>query len=177
MWLSGVGTVLQTERSLVQFPARARAWVEGQVPSVWEATNLCFFLCCFPLCLPPFLLSKNEYIKSWKQCSTIHSISTVAPDEKWPIICIIAPLYIMCTFPVAAFTIFSLSFSCFTMKCWGVVFVFTLLEVCGASFISKFISHLTWETVSHHFFKKSFPATLSSCPLRLQLQICPITWY
>ena len=32
MWLSGLSASLQTKGSLVQFPARAHAWVEGQVP-------------------------------------------------------------------------------------------------------------------------------------------------
>ena len=33
VWLSGLSTGLQTERSLVQFPVRALAWVVGQAPS------------------------------------------------------------------------------------------------------------------------------------------------
>ena len=32
MWLSGLGVILQTKRSLVWCPARAHAWVAGQVP-------------------------------------------------------------------------------------------------------------------------------------------------
>ena len=33
VWLSGLSTGLQTEGLLVQFPARAHAWVAVQVPS------------------------------------------------------------------------------------------------------------------------------------------------
>ena len=33
VWLSGLNASLQTQRSLVQFPVRAHAWVVGQVPS------------------------------------------------------------------------------------------------------------------------------------------------
>ena len=33
VWLSGLSTGLQTQRSLVWFPVRAQAWVAGQVPS------------------------------------------------------------------------------------------------------------------------------------------------
>ena len=32
MWLSWWGIILQSERSLVQFPVRAHAWVAGSVP-------------------------------------------------------------------------------------------------------------------------------------------------
>ena len=34
VWLSGLSAGLQTERSLVRFPVRVHAWVEGQVPSL-----------------------------------------------------------------------------------------------------------------------------------------------
>ena len=33
VWLRGLSAGLQTKRSLVQFPVRARAWVAGQAPS------------------------------------------------------------------------------------------------------------------------------------------------
>ena len=33
VWLSGLGTSLQSKRSPVQFPVRAHAWVAVQVPS------------------------------------------------------------------------------------------------------------------------------------------------
>ena len=33
VWLSGLSTILQAKRLLVQFPVRARVWVVGQVPS------------------------------------------------------------------------------------------------------------------------------------------------
>ena len=33
MWLSWLGVIPQSERSLVQFPVRAHAWVVGLVPS------------------------------------------------------------------------------------------------------------------------------------------------
>ena len=33
VWLSGLSAGLRTERSRVQFPVRAHAWVVGQVPS------------------------------------------------------------------------------------------------------------------------------------------------
>ena len=36
VWLSGLGVVLQTERSRVRFPVRAHAWVAGSVPD-WGA--------------------------------------------------------------------------------------------------------------------------------------------
>ena len=52
VWLRGLSAGLQTKRSLVQFPVRARAWVAGQAPSgrhvkspfgdVQEATNQYF---------------------------------------------------------------------------------------------------------------------------------------
>ena len=34
VWLSGLSASLQATGSLVQFPVRAHAWVEGQVPSM-----------------------------------------------------------------------------------------------------------------------------------------------
>ena len=44
VWLSGLGVILKTERSLVQFPVRAHVWVVGQVSrwGVWEAIKQCF---------------------------------------------------------------------------------------------------------------------------------------
>ena len=33
VWLNGLSAGLQTKGSLVRFPARAHAWIEGQVPS------------------------------------------------------------------------------------------------------------------------------------------------
>ena len=36
VWLSWLGTVPQIERSQVQFPVRAHAWVVGSVPG-WDA--------------------------------------------------------------------------------------------------------------------------------------------
>ena len=33
MWLGGLSATLRTEKSLVQFPVRAHAWVVGHVPS------------------------------------------------------------------------------------------------------------------------------------------------
>ena len=44
VWVSGLSTGLQTERSPIRFPVRAPAWVAGQITGegVWEATDRCF---------------------------------------------------------------------------------------------------------------------------------------
>ena len=66
VWLSGLGTYLWTERSPVQLPVRAHAWVVGQLPS-WGhmrdnwLMSLSHISVSLPLFLPPFSLSKNKY--------------------------------------------------------------------------------------------------------------------
>ena len=45
MWLSGLGIILQTERSPVQFQVRARAWVAGFLSRIDVSC---------PLFFPPF---------------------------------------------------------------------------------------------------------------------------
>ena len=61
MWLSGLGTDLQTKGSPVPFPVTAHAWATGQVPS-WDAreatTHWCFSLSSSPS--PPFSLKINK---------------------------------------------------------------------------------------------------------------------
>ena len=66
VWLSGLSTGLRIQRSLVQFPVRAHAWVAGQVPG-WEHLRgslwmfLLYVYVSLPLFLPPFLsLSQNK---------------------------------------------------------------------------------------------------------------------
>ena len=63
MWLSGLGGVLQTERSPVQFLVRAGPWVAGQLPveGMKEATAQCFSPSL------PFPFSKNKYIESLRK--------------------------------------------------------------------------------------------------------------
>ena len=60
VWLSGLSTGLQTERSPVRLLVRARAWVPGQVPvgGVWGATDPCFFPSFSPSF--PFSLKVNK---------------------------------------------------------------------------------------------------------------------
>ena len=79
MWLNDLSAGLWTERSLVQSPVRAHAWVAGQVPSgvvhERQATHWCFFPCLsssplFPvnLACPTFLLFflKRFYLFSFR---------------------------------------------------------------------------------------------------------------
>ena len=59
VWLSGLGSSLQTKRSLVQFQFRAHAWVVGQVPggASGRGNQLMYLLninASLPLFLPPF---------------------------------------------------------------------------------------------------------------------------
>ena len=58
VWLSGLSASLGTEKSPVQFPFRAHAWVAGQVPG-WghKRGNQWLFLThqCFSSSLPPLL--------------------------------------------------------------------------------------------------------------------------
>ena len=53
LWLSWLGVVLQSKRSPVQFPLRARAWFEGSLPGggTWERQPIDVSL---PLFLPSF---------------------------------------------------------------------------------------------------------------------------
>ena len=66
VWLSGLNTVLQTERLQVWFPVRAHSWVVGQVPGVrgGERGNWSMFLShidvSLPLSLPPLPLKINK---------------------------------------------------------------------------------------------------------------------
>ena len=71
--LSGLSASLRTKRSLVRFPVRAHAWVEGQVPTRGHVrgNHTLMFL---SLSLPS-LLSKNKYIKMW---GTVTSMGNVA---------------------------------------------------------------------------------------------------
>ena len=69
MQLSGLGAILYTRMSWVQFPVRAQAWVSGQAPH-WGRVrgNLSMFLShvdvSLPLFLLPFPFSENKWIKS-----------------------------------------------------------------------------------------------------------------
>ena len=76
MWLSGLGVVPQTERSLVGFPVRAHAWVVGQVlvGGIQEATNQRFSQTWMFLSLsfsfpPPSLKISNLIFKNLKKKS------------------------------------------------------------------------------------------------------------
>ena len=59
VWISGMGIILQTRRSMVPFPVRVRAWVSGLVPG-WGGVrgNRSMFLShihvSFPLSFSPF---------------------------------------------------------------------------------------------------------------------------
>ena len=57
----GLSAILRTERSLVQFPVRAHAWVVGKVPS-WGGVrgNQPHIDVSLPLFFSPFPLSKNK---------------------------------------------------------------------------------------------------------------------
>ena len=73
MWPSGLSASLQTERLLVRFPVRARAWVAGHVSSYRHVRgNWWVYLSHINVPLPlflPSLLSKNKQIKSFKKSS------------------------------------------------------------------------------------------------------------
>ena len=56
MWLIGLRVGLRTKGSLVQFPVRARAWVEGQLPGGWGGKGVaCERQPHIDVSLPPFL--------------------------------------------------------------------------------------------------------------------------
>ena len=61
VWLSGLNASLQTERSPVQFPVRARAWITDQVLS-WGCArgNWSIFLLHIDVSLPLFLPSSSS---------------------------------------------------------------------------------------------------------------------
>ena len=71
VWLSGLNASLWTKRSWVWFPAKAHAWVAGQVPS-WGCVRgnqliyLSYINVSFLLFLPP-PLSKNKFKKRFKK--------------------------------------------------------------------------------------------------------------
>ena len=75
VWLSGLSIDLQTKGLGVQFPVRAHAWVEGQVPSrgcTRSNHTLMFLSLSFSL---PSSLSKNKYNlkkkkKKWGEISS-----------------------------------------------------------------------------------------------------------
>ena len=58
VWLSGLSAGLQLERSLVQVPVRAHAWVVGQVPS-WAAIMDLLHIDVSPHLFLSCLLSKS----------------------------------------------------------------------------------------------------------------------
>ena len=64
-----MGVILQTERSPVQFPVSAYAWVVGQIPGLGHVkSNQSVFLSHIIVYIPfslPSLLSKNKQIKSF----------------------------------------------------------------------------------------------------------------
>ena len=74
VWLSGLSAILQTERSLVQFPVRARAWVVGQVPS-WggvRGNQFMYLSCmCLSLSFSPLPLSVNKNLKEKKKTTKL----------------------------------------------------------------------------------------------------------
>ena len=86
MWLGGLGTVLQTERSPVRFPIRANAQVAGQV--LWSGVcerqmiDVYFTHHCLSLSLSPSLpLSLKINYKKYKSmtaqdCHTENSIAS-----------------------------------------------------------------------------------------------------
>ena len=57
VWLSGVSAGLQTQRSLVQFPVRAHAWVVGRVPIWGHARDNQLMLSLTHQCFSPLLFS------------------------------------------------------------------------------------------------------------------------
>ena len=61
LWLSGLSAGLWTKGAQVQFPARAHAWVAGQVSSWGRARgNQSMFLSNINVSPAPFLPSKNK---------------------------------------------------------------------------------------------------------------------
>ena len=71
MWLSQLGIVLQSKRSLVQFPVRTQAWVADQVPSRGHARgNHTLMVLSLSSSLPlslPLSLKINKIFKKKKQ--------------------------------------------------------------------------------------------------------------